>query len=347
MRETIRWGVIGCGNVTEAKSGPGFQLAEGAQLAMVASRRGDDVADWARRHGVERWTENAGDLINDPEVDAVYIATHPDSHRTYTEQVAAAGKPVFCEKPMACTLEDALAMKQACARAGVPLFVAYYRRALPRFLKIKQWLDDGRIGTPLFVQLQLIMRAEDHPVAPITPEMAGRGEIPWRFRPEIGGGGNFADMGTHMLDLMDLYLAPFAEVEGRAHNKGGLYSAEDTVSASFVLENGVQGAGQWCCVAGTNLDRTEIFGTEGSIRYATFNDSPLELETRDGIHREDLPFPKHSHLPIIQAVTGALLGRGTAPSDAENGIRALRVQEAILASYYAQESDLSEPRFGT
>ncbi len=347
MGEIIRWGMIGCGNVTEAKSGPGFQQAERSQLVMVGSRHGDKVADWAQRHGVERWTENAEDVINDPGVDAVYIATPPDSHRHYTELAAAAGKPVFCEKPMACTLDDALAMQQACARAGVPLLVAYYRRALPRFLKIKEWLDDGRIGTPLTVNLQLIMRAEDHPVARMTPEMAARGDIPWRFRPEIGGGGNFVDMGTHMLDLMDFYLAPFAEVEGRADNKGGLYAAEDTVSARFVLENGVTGTGQWCCVAGTNIDRTEIIGTEGTIRYATFDDTQLELETKDGVHREDLPFPKHAHLPIIQMVTDALLGRGTAPSDAENGVRAMRVQETILADYYANASGVAEPRFGT
>jgi len=335
MRKTVRWGMIGCGNVTEAKSGPGFQKAEGASLVMVASRRGGEAADWARRHGVARWTEDAAELIDDREIDAVYVATTPDSHRHYTEQAAAAGKPVLCEKPMACNVADAIAMKHACERAGVPLYTAYYRRALPRFLKVKEWLDRGRIGRPLLVHIQLTLRPESHPVAAITPEMAARGDIPWRFRPEIGGAGNFADMGTHMLDLMDFYLAPFAEVVGRAENRAGLYEAEDTVSAHFVLENGVQGSGQWCSVAGADVDRTEIIGTEGAIRYATFNDSPLELETRGGTLREDLPFPQHSHLPIIQAVTDALLGRGTAPSDAENGIRALRAQEAIVADYYA------------
>ncbi len=331
----ICWGMIGCGNVTEVKSGPGLQMAEGAELVMVASRRRDDAADWAERHGVSRSTDDAAALIADPVVDAVYIATRPDSHRHYTELAAAAGKPVFCEKPMACTLSDALAMKAVCDRAGVPLYTAYYRRALPRFLKVKQWLDEGRIGQPLFVDMQLSIRPESHPVAPITRESVARGEIPWRFKPEIGGGGNFADMGTHMLDLLDFYLAPFAEVEGRAVNRGGFYEAEDTVSASFRLENGVLGTGHWSCVAGTNLDRTEIVGTEGVIRYGTFNSEPVELETRGGRETADLPIPAHAHLPIIQAVTNALLGRGEAPSDAENGIRALRVQEKILAPYYA------------
>ncbi len=336
MGDAIRWGMIGCGNVTEVKSGPALQMAEGSELVMVASRRRNEVADWAKRHGVARWTDDAASLIADPEVDAVYIATTPDSHRSYTEQAAAAGKPVFCEKPMACTLADAHAMKQACARAGVPLYTAYYRRALPRFLKVKEWLEAGRIGTPLSVTMALALRPESHPVAPVTRVMAARGQIPWRFRPEIGGGGNFADMGTHMLDLMDFYLAPFAQVEGRAVNRAGFYEAEDTVTASFELENGVIGTGQWCAVAGVNRDRTEIVGTEGSIRYATFNSAVLELETREGLETADIPIPGHAHLPIVQAVTDALRGRGTAPSDAENGIRALGVQEEILGGYYAE-----------
>ncbi len=336
MGDAIRWGMIGCGNVTELKSGPALQMAEGSELVMVASRRRNEVADWAKRHGVARWTDDAASLIADPEVDAVYIATTPDSHRSYTEQAAAAGKPVFCEKPMACTLADAHAMKQACARAGVPLYTAYYRRALPRFLKVKEWLEAGRIGTPLSVTMALALRPESHPVAPVTRVMAARGQIPWRFRPEIGGGGNFADMGTHMLDLMDFYLAPFAQVEGRAVNRAGFYEAEDTVTASFELENGVIGTGQWCAVAGVNRDLTEIVGTEGAIRYATFDSQVLELETREGLETADIPIPSHAHLPIVQAVTDALRGRGTAPSDAENGIRALGVQEEILGGYYAE-----------
>jgi predicted dehydrogenase len=91
--ESVRWGIIGVGNVTEAKSGPGFQQAERSELVAVMRRNGDLAADYARRHDVPRWYDDADELINDPEVDAVYVATPPDSHREYVVRVAQAGKP--------------------------------------------------------------------------------------------------------------------------------------------------------------------------------------------------------------------------------------------------------------
>ena len=101
--ERVRWGIIGVGNVTERKSGPGFQQAERSELVAVMRRNGDLAADYARRNGVPRWYDDADKLINDDEVDAVYIATPPDSHRDYAVRVANAGKPVYVEKPMART----------------------------------------------------------------------------------------------------------------------------------------------------------------------------------------------------------------------------------------------------
>src|ERR1700690_3284048 len=100
-RAVVRWGIIGCGDVAEVKSGPGFQKAAGSQLVAVMRRRGDLAADYARRHGVPRWYDDARALIDDPEVDAVYIATPPDSPAASALRAAAAGKPAYVEKPMA------------------------------------------------------------------------------------------------------------------------------------------------------------------------------------------------------------------------------------------------------
>lgn len=331
MTKEIRWGMIGCGDVAETKSGPAFALVDGASLRMVTSKNPGNAEEFARRHGIPRWTDDARELIESPDIDAVYIATPPDSHLDYTKRVAAAKKPVLSEKPMARYVDEAEAMVAACARAGVPLFVAYYRRALPRFLMIKEWLDAGRIGTPRFVHMQHTLRPESHPVAPITPEVVASGNIPWRYLPEVGGGGNFIDMATHMIDMVDYLLGPIAEVKGKAENKGGLYPGEDTVSAWFRLENGVHGTGQWCYVAGTNVDRMEIVGSDGAIRFSFFDQEPHEIETEKGIERIEARNPKYFHQPIIQTVTDELLGRGTCPSTAENGMRAMRVQAQILA----------------
>ncbi len=101
VAEVIRWGIIGCGDVTEVKSGPGFQKAQGSALVAVMRRDRARAEDYARRHGVPRAYGEADALIADPEVDAIYIATPVSSHCALALQVAAAGKPCLVEKPMA------------------------------------------------------------------------------------------------------------------------------------------------------------------------------------------------------------------------------------------------------
>src|SRR3954470_22835271 len=96
----VRWGIVGCGDVTEVKSGPALQKADGSALMAVMRRDAGKAADYARRHGVAKSYGDGGALINDPDVDAVYIATPPSSHIDYVQRVAAAGKPVYVEKPM-------------------------------------------------------------------------------------------------------------------------------------------------------------------------------------------------------------------------------------------------------
>ena len=99
--ETVKWGIEGCGNVCEVKSGPGLYKAEGSELVMVMRRDGAKAEDFAKRHGVDRWSDNADEVLGDSEVNAVYIATPPSSHLELGLKVAAAGKPCLMEKPMA------------------------------------------------------------------------------------------------------------------------------------------------------------------------------------------------------------------------------------------------------
>ena len=234
--ERVRWGIIGVGNVTEQKSGPGFQQAERSELAAVMRRNGDLAADYARRHDVPRWYDDADELINDPGVDAVYVATPPDSHSKYVVRAAQAGKPVYVEKPMARTALECEEMISACDEAGVSLFVAYYRRALPRFVKVKELLDSGRIG-----QLRSLSIRNERP-APMGDVADQEG---WRVDPEISGGGHFVDLGSHILDLLDWLLGPVTHAVGVAANRGGRYPAEDLVTGVFSFRSGVEGVGVW------------------------------------------------------------------------------------------------------
>jgi 1,5-anhydro-D-fructose reductase (1,5-anhydro-D-mannitol-forming) len=322
--DIVRWGMIGCGDVTEVKSGPGFQKANGSRLVAVMRRDRARAEDYARRHGVARWYGDAEKLVADPEVDAVYVATPPSSHRQYTLLAAEAGKPVYVEKPMAPRHADCLEMIAACERAGVPLFVAYYRRALPRFVEIKKLLASGAIGEPRLVTVTL--RQPPDP-AHLGPPLA------WRVDPAVAGAGLFLDLGCHMLDLLDFFLGPVVEATGAAANQAGLYQAEDVVTARLRFASGVLGVGAWCFAAGDRLDRAEIVGSRGTISYATFDDVPLVVTTAGGRDSRPVPHPPHVEQPLIQTIVDALTGHGQCPSTGVTAARTSWLMDEVLASY--------------
>ncbi|MDF2726198.1 MAG: Gfo/Idh/MocA family oxidoreductase [Paenibacillus sp.] len=314
----IRWGIVGCGNVTEVKSGPGFQLAEGSELQAVMRRNGELAADYARRHHVPKWYDDADALIGDPEVDAVYIATPPSTHKPYTLAVANAGKPVYVEKPMAMNAGECRDMIEACEAAGVPLFVAYYRRGLPRFLKIKQLLEMGAIGDIRFVTTVHTKKLTEDP-----------NQLPWRVIPELSGGGHFFDLASHTLDILDFLLGPVRDASGRSANQGNAYKAEDIVSGSYVFESGVQGTGLWCFTGYASGEVNEIVGSRGKLTFSTFGSEPIRLTTADGIGEYSLEQPKHIQQPLIQTIVNELRGIGTCPSTGRSALRTAKVMDEL------------------
>ncbi len=327
---SVRWGIIGCGDVTEVKSGPALQQASGSELVAVMRRDGERARDYAQRHGVARWYDDADALIHDPGVDAVYIATPPSSHRDYTERVAAAGKPVYVEKPMARTHEECRAMIAACTAAGVPLFVAYYRRALPRYQKVRQLLGAGAIGTPRTVSVQ-------HSRPPTDAEQ--RGEAGWRLRPEISGGGHFVDLASHTLDLLDYLLGPIDRVNGDAANLAGLYRAEDTVASAFSCGGQVSGGsrvagvGLWSFATRDVEESVVVRGDGGTLRFSVFDDEAVTVANEAGLQRFDIAHPKHIQQPLIQQVVDALRGQGTCVSTGDSAARTAWVVDRLLERF--------------
>ncbi len=331
---TLRWGIIGCGNVTEVKSGPGFQKADRSALVAVMRRNGDLARDYAERHGVPRWYDDAQALIDDPDVDAVYIATPPSSHKAYTLAAARAGKPVYVEKPMALNFTECQAMIDACRAANVPLFVAYYRRALAPFLKVKELIDSGAIGTPRFVTLRLdqpLSLADYNATLP-----------PWRVLPDIAGGGHFVDLGSHMLDCFDFVLGPVRVATGFASRQAKAYPAEDIVTGTFVFESGVHGVGTWCFSAYDRRETTDIVGSEGQVSYSTF-DSPsiVRLTTKAGVTEFPFTYPPHVQQPLIQTIVDDLNGVGRCPSTGESGARTSWVMDQMLSHQEVDHPDRS------
>jgi predicted dehydrogenase len=317
----IRWGMIGCGDVTEVKSGPGFQKADHSSLVAVMRRNGELARDYAERHRVPRWYDNAEALVHDAEVDAVYIATPPSTHKQYTVMSAAVGKPVYVEKPMALNFGECQEMIEKCRGAGVPLLVAYYRRALPRFLRIKELVDSGAIGEVRFVNVTLYqpIAAEDLKETP-----------PWRVLPEIAGGGRFVDLASHTLDFLDYTLGPIVQVQGLASNQAGRYRAEDIVTSAFRFASGVHGTGAWCFSAYDKCDVTEIVGSLGKISFSTFGAEPVKLTTGNDVSEYSFDFPRHIEQPLIQTVVNEMIGLGKCPSTGESAARTSWVMDEML-----------------
>jgi 1,5-anhydro-D-fructose reductase (1,5-anhydro-D-mannitol-forming) len=327
---TIRWGIIGCGNVCEVKSAPGMQKADGSELLVVMRRDAALAADYARRHGVPRWSDQADAVLQADDVDAVYVATPVGSHLEYALAAAAAGKPAYVEKPMARSYPECLAMVEAFAAAGLPLFVAYYRRCLPRFLKTKQLIEDGRIGLVTGVSYRLTL-----------PQHRGidPANLPWRLVAEQSGGGLFMDLGSHTLDVLDFVLGPLTDVSGSAVNLAGGYDVEDGVAMTFRAPSGALGTASWNFASHAGQDLIEIIGTEGRISLSTFGDDPVVLTSSGGDEQFNLPNPPHIQQPLIQTIVEELLGRGQCPSTGVSAARTARVMDTVLAGYYGNRDD--------
>ncbi|MFT3876808.1 MAG: Gfo/Idh/MocA family oxidoreductase [Propioniciclava sp.] len=325
--DRVRWGIIGVGDVTERKSGPGFQQAERSALVAVMRRDGERARDYARRHGVPRAYDDADALIADPEVDAVYIATPPDSHCDYAVRVAQAGKPVYVEKPMARTGAECRQMLEAASGAGVPVFVAYYRRTMPRF-ELARELIATELGEVHAVAVKLEQ----------TDRTSTPGPLPWRLDPRAAGGGLFVDLASHTLDWLDHVFGPISRVSGHAgHPLRGRGSAETSVAASFTFANGVLGTGLWEFASSRRTDMIEVIGTAGTLRMPCFGEDPIQLIRGGECTAIPAPYPAVVQLPLIQQITDVLTGHASAASS--TGATALRtadVVDAVLADYRAE-----------
>lgn len=322
--KTVHWGIIGCGDVCERKSGPPMYLTPHSVLTAVMRRDGARAADFARRHGAARFYTDAAELIADPEVDIVYVATPHATHRELTIRALEAGKPVYVEKPMAMNHAECLEMLAAAERSGQRLFVAYYRRALPYFLKIRELLGQGLIGTP--------QRTEVRYLRPAAPEDRDPDRLPWRLRRELGGDGYFYDMAPHTLDILDFLLGEIAEAEGIKSNVGGLYKVADTVAAMLNFRSGVVGTGIWSFVASPeeSEDSVLIVGSRGSIRFSTFDFAPIVLTTPEGVQRFEIAPPAYIQGPMIETIVAELRGEGCCPSTGVSAARTSRVMDEIM-----------------
>ena len=324
----LQWGFVGCGEVTEKKSGPAFSEVEGSSVVAVMSRDAKKAKSYAERHKVKKWYTDAQELINDPEVNAVYIATPPSSHTTFAIMAMKAGKPVYVEKPLAASYEDCVRINKVYEDTKVPCFVAYYRRELPYFKKVKDIINSGQLGKIINVQIRFAVPPRD-----LDYEKADK--LPWRLQPDIAGGGYFYDLASHQLDLLQYFFGVITEANGICAKRGGLYEAEDSVSACFRFETGLPGSGSWCFVAHDSAaeDRIEIIGDKGKVCFSVFNYEPIVLHTSNGAQRIEVPNPPYVQFPLIKSVVEHLQGIGVCTCTCVSATPVNWVMDRILSKF--------------
>jgi predicted dehydrogenase len=320
--ETIKWGIIGCGDVAELKSGPAFQKNERSELLAVMRRNGYKAEDFAKRHHVPNWSDKAEDLLVNKEINAIYIATPPSTHLEYTLMALDSGKHVYLEKPMALTSNEAALICEAVDRGQSKLTVAHYRRKLPAFIKVKELLDQGIIGKVLFADIQILQPKKSNIIA--------QTEENWRLDPNVSGGGYFYDIAPHQIDLMHHYFGAFDKIAGFSSSENGQGLVEDTVNGIIRFQNGIQFRGIWNFTAweGNKKDECIIYGTHGKIRFSFYGET-VHLFSKKGDKVFNFKNPKHIQQPMIAAVVDYFLGITDNPCPAEEGLLVMQAMEKL------------------
>ncbi len=316
----IRWGIIGVGNVCEVKSGPGFYKNPNSQLLAVMRRDGEKARDYATRHQVPLWYDNAAELLRNPDINAIYIATPPAQHKDYALAALAAGKDVYIEKPVTLNAEECRQLIAAAAQGNNKVCVAHYRRALPLFVKIGELLRTGAIGTPLLAQIDML-----RPAPPIT------NDDNWRLNPAISGGGLFHDLAPHQLDLILHWFGAIQTASGIAVNQRQLSTADDLVQGWAQLQSGVVLQGRWHFALSSlhRRDQGEIIGTQGSIRFSFFGDANIYLSNHEGEQTIALSHPEHVQQPLIAQINHYFRGDGKNPCSLQDALAVMELMDCF------------------
>ncbi len=318
----VNWGIIGCGNVTEKKSGQAYNKAPNSKLVAVMRRDAAKAADYALRHHVDRWYADANELLNDAEVNAVSIATPPAFHLEYAIAALKKGLNVYVEKPVTRTAQEAQAMADAVKQYHGKLTVAHYRRALPMFLHVKKLLADNIIGDIRTVQIRMWKS--------IKPDLIADSETNWRVQPELSGGGYFHDLAPHQLDLMLYYFGEPEKYHGYSLNQSGANAADDHVCGEIVFKNKVVVNGSWSfnVAESETVDSCEIIGTRGRISFPFFGNfvswkNELEESTMNFTH------PEHIQQPMIEKIVAYFRGEGPNPCPIEEAVVLMKILDAF------------------
>jgi predicted dehydrogenase len=348
-KREIGWGVIGCGDVVDRKAGVALRTIQGSRIVTVMRRSADEARAFAERHGVAQWTTNADQVIEHPDVNAIYVATPPEHHLEYALAVCAAGKACLVEKPAGRSESECRQMVDVFKQAGLPLYVSYYRRYLDKFRQVKQIVANGELGAIVSIHYRMAKPHRDSQ---------------WRVNPRVSGGGHFYDLAGHVLDLFDDWFGPLELVGAAATNTIPIQTSEDAVALTFRTANGALGSATWNFASATSVDELIIEGTFGSLRLAAMSRSGsmrITITPEAAVRasrsitqrvativrryaklptRRDFRFREEAqpHKPMLEHIVTELQN-GVAPATPSGALRTSAIMNAALDDYYGGRKD--------
>ena len=319
--DTIRWGIIGCGNVAEFKSGPPLYQTPGSELIAVMRRDATKAADFAQRHSARRWYTNAEALIADADVNAIYIASPHGLHVEHVKLAAESGKIVLCEKPVGISAADAQACVDVCQAHSVPLSVPYYRRCWPIVRKMRELLNEKAIGRVVAARVQL------------ADYFAGDPDRPWLTSKAFSGGGALANAGSHWVDLIRYLLGDIASVSAQCSAYASGFETEDTIVVQLETIEHALVSLSITLRSPINLNEFDISGTKGRLLASPLSDGQLLLD-RVGEQPQAMSLPRShfAHAEFIAELVERLRNDQPVPVPGEEAVAAWRIMEAAYRS---------------
>jgi len=318
----LRWGLIGCGDISRKRAAPALRDAPGSTLAAVCRKRTELARAFADEFGAARVHADWRELVTDPDIDAVYVATPLAPHAEQAIAAAEAGKQVLCEKPMAMDVASCDRMIAAAQANGVKLGVAYYRRFYPVLVRVKELIESGELGVPLMACLQAFERFDTVPGQP----------TPWRLVKAQAGGGPMMDFGSHRLEML---VSLFGDVESVTGWSDKLLfperEVEDSAGASLRHKRGVRAELLISHAANEARDVVDIYLSEGSLHIGVLNNGELRVVSSEGTRVESLPPHANLHQPLVEDFVKAIQEHREPGVTGEDG----RAIQRLLTEVYA------------
>jgi 1,5-anhydro-D-fructose reductase (1,5-anhydro-D-mannitol-forming) len=315
----MRWGLVGASNIAAGHMIGAFR-GEGGEVAWVVSGNESHARDYAERNRIGRAGTDLSDMLADPSVDAVYISSTNEKHKSQALAAIAAGKHVLCEKPLAMTVADAREMVSAALAKGIVFATNHHLRNAGSHMTIRELVQSGKIGKVLSVRV--------HHAVFLPPHLQG-----WRIDDPAAGGGVIPDITVHDADTVRFHLGEDpVEVVAMATASGMGRGVEDSVMSVWSMPSGAQVMAHESFThahAGTGI---EVHGSLGSIiAKGVMTQQPVgEVELVTAAGREKVAFSPHDlYGQAVKRFTGAVEGRGAPAADGRDGVKSLAVALAV------------------